>query len=150
MVSRVTKDVQLGWWIAGDVVTSTRLPTTGSATYAGDAIGNVNNNGKQYVATGDMDMSWNFGKRSGRLDITHFDGKDFGGPLCGAGLLCAKGDNHFVGVLSGSGVAGTAAGSFVHPHNWQRQTRQPDGVIGNFGVTGNHYQVTGIFGGVKQ
>ena len=135
-----------GWWIVGDVVN--KLPREGSASYTGDAIGNVTNNGKQYVATGDMSMSWNFGTRTGQLDITHFDGKDFGGTMCGAGLLCPNGNNHFAGVLSGSGVAGTAAGSFVGPTTLENGKPDiPKGVIGNFGVTGNHYQATGIFGG---
>jgi hypothetical protein len=51
-----TADIPLGWWIAGDVVSSSDMPTTGSASYMGDAIGNVINSGKQYTATGDMSM----------------------------------------------------------------------------------------------
>ena len=58
---QVTKDVQLGWWITGNVVAKNDMPTRGSATYSGDAIGTVSTNGQQYAATGDLGMSWNFG-----------------------------------------------------------------------------------------
>ncbi len=81
----------------------------GTATYAGDAIGTVSTiNGQQYTATGDLDMSWNFGTRSGRLDITDFDGKDFGG------TMLAPGRAQFAGALTGAGgLVGATNGSFV-------------------------------------
>jgi hypothetical protein len=107
----VTEDVQLGWWIAGDVVDSSDMPTTGNATYAGDAIGNVASLGEDgwatYVATGDMDMTWNFGHRSGVLTISDFDGKTFGG------RWWPPERSTFFGPLIGSGVVGEANGAFV-------------------------------------
>ncbi len=60
-----TADIPLGWWIAGNVVPVSDMPTRGTATYVGDAIGNVTNSGQQYVATGNMNMGWDFGKRWG-------------------------------------------------------------------------------------
>ena len=33
--------VSLGWWIAGDIPQVGQLPTTGSATYAGNTIGTI-------------------------------------------------------------------------------------------------------------
>jgi hypothetical protein len=133
-----TADVPLGWWIAGDVVAKKDLPTTGKAWYAGDAIGNVVNNGTQYTATGNMNMCWNFGKRSGQLTISNFDNRSF------SGTMFAPGQVAFSGGLAGSGLAGAANGSFVgSPGHGQT----PQGVIGNFGVAGSNYQATGIFGG---
>ena len=148
----VTKDVQLGWWIAGDVVSNSDIPTdkNKTASYAGDVIGNVNNNGQQYVATGGLDMFWNFGNRSGTLAINKFDtsvnngqGLDFFGPIARV-PGSESSPNRFAGVLGGSGVIGAANGSFVGSTG---RGTTPQGVIGNFGVTGNHYQATGIFGG---
>ena len=67
------------------------LPLQGERHYSGNAIGNVANNLNDqgwttYVATGNMDMSWDFGRRSGQFDITNFDkpntgGLDFGGHI---------------------------------------------------------------------
>ncbi len=133
-----TADVPLGWWIAGNVVTANDMPTTGKASYAGDAIGNVVNGGRQYTATGNMNMDWNFGKRSGLLTISQFDNnRSF------SGLMVAPGKVAFSGPLAGSGLVGAANGAFVGHGG-------PQGVIGNFGVGNSSYQATGIFGGLRQ
>ncbi|HZP10554.1 hypothetical protein, partial [Methyloceanibacter sp.] len=130
-------DVPLGWWITGKVVSPDDMPTRGSATYAGDAIGNVVNNGKQYTATGDMNMGWNFRTRSGLLTISNFDNRSF------SGIMFAPGKVAFSGPMAGSGLVGAANGAFVGHGG-------PQGVIGNFGVGNSSYQATGIFGGVAR
>ena len=94
--SGFTDNVHLGWWVAGDVITDgveNGLPLLGRATYAGNVIGNVASNLNDqsgwvtYVATGNMNMSWNFGTRSGQFDVTNFDklnvagGLNFGGAI---------------------------------------------------------------------
>ncbi len=136
-----TKDVQLGWWIGGKVVSSSDMPIQGGATYKGDAIGTVATNGQQYTATGDMDMSWDFRKRSGLLSISDFDGKDF------SGLMLAPGKAQFAGVLTGSDhLIGAANGSFVGSTGYRAI---PQGVIGNFGVGNSSWKATGIFGGTN-
>ena len=67
-----------------------------------------------YVATGDLDMNWNFGTRSGDLTISKFDASHFpdNGGLSFTGSMCAPGvtscgtntpgGNHFGGALSGA------------------------------------------------
>ena len=94
---------------AGDVANKDQIPTTGSATYKGDAIGTVASNGKQYVATGDMNMNWSFQKRLGILAISNFDNKSF------SGNMAAPGKVQFSGIVAGSNVIGTATGAFVGP-----------------------------------
>ncbi|MGV1013814.1 MAG: hypothetical protein ACOYB4_02470 [Methyloceanibacter sp.] len=143
----VAENIHLGWWIAGNVVSPSDMPTTGSATYKGDAIGNVASKidgaWNQYVATGKMNMTWFFAPRAGTLRIENFDtNKNF------TGLMLAPGANpqQFSGLLTGSGMAGAASGAFVGPNGGLA----PRGVIGNFGVGNPTYQATGIFGGVKQ
>jgi hypothetical protein len=137
-----TADIPLGWWIAGDVVSSSDMPTTGSASYMGDAIGNVINSGKQYTATGDMSMIWYFGPRSGTLTISDFDNKTFSGRMDAPGRLAA---NVFSGALVGSDhLVGAANGAFVGSPG---PGITPQGVIGNFGVANSTWQATGIFGG---
>ena len=133
-----TSDVELGWWIAGNVVPETEMPKTGSATYLGDAIGNVVNSGQQYTATGDMRMGWNFATRSGALTISNFDNRSF------SGVMLAPGTAQFSGALVGSNLVGRANGAFVGSPG---PGLTPQGVIGNFGVAGANYQANGIFGG---
>ena len=77
--SNVTADVNLGWWVAGDITSDVALAALdATATYQGHAIGSVANNlndsgWKTYVATGDMKITWSFADRLGDLSISHFD-----------------------------------------------------------------------------
>jgi hypothetical protein len=137
----VTNNVPLGWWIAGNVVDPSDMPSTGSATYTGDAIGNVATQGRQYVATGKMDMKWHFNPRVGTLNIRDFDGKNFSAAMAAARATPQK----FNGVMVGPGMIGAANGAFVG----RDPGHAPKGVIGNFGVGNSSYQATGIFGGVR-
>jgi hypothetical protein len=114
----------LGWWIAGDIPAVGQLPITGNATYSGSTIATVSTNllnnetWGSYVATGDVDMSWNFGTRKGLLEISKFDtqhfgeqGLTFGGTMCAPGVTsCGStpggkwqtpAGNHFGGPLTG-------------------------------------------------
>jgi hypothetical protein len=67
----------LGTWVAGNLTTAAQLnqlasPTThANAYYRGDAVGVVNySENTPYVATGHMEMEWNFGSRLGSMAIT--------------------------------------------------------------------------------
>jgi hypothetical protein len=153
-------NVHLGWWVAGDVITDEvegDLPFTGSAYYSGNAIGNVANNLSNqgwttYVATGNMNMSWDFGERSGRFDITNFDkpntaGLNFGGDLSMPGVPTG-GLNKFSGALSGTNenlsyLRGSVTGSFVRPLS----EGMPSGALGNWNIGNNNYKASGIFAG---
>ena len=85
-------NIHLGWWVAGDVIDQSDLPTDMTASYEGHAIGNVATNiGSDgwvtYVATGDMDMDWDFNSRSGDLTISHFDRSITPGGLTFSGAM---------------------------------------------------------------
>ncbi len=139
-----------GWWVAGDITKGVDLPKTGTASFAGNAIGYTATRtggiwGAPITKTGDMSMNWDFARRTGRIDITNFDNRSFGGNLCGGGPLCAKGNNHFVGGLSGkNGISGATVGSFVNKGDLKAH-----GVIGNFGVGSQNWRATGIYGGAR-
>jgi FecR-like protein len=152
--SGLGSEAQLGgMWVAGDIASAGDLNELGNqratATYAGSAVGDVYQKvqgqwGQPTQESGRMEMSWDFAARSGRLDIYDFAGKDFGGDICGTGSKCFKGNNHFAGSLSGSGLKGAAAGSFV------RSGGDPAaGVIGNFGVGKGNWKADGIFAGSR-
>ena len=72
-----------GWWVAGDIPRF-QLPDQGFATYDGHTIGNVaalmpGQGGpawKQFIATGDVHMGWDFSKRSGWLHISALSGRN--------------------------------------------------------------------------
>ena len=68
-----------GLWVTGDVIKDVvgALPLDGTAYYEGNAFGMVVtdlfNDGMPYAAEGGMEMSWDFGSRTGRFDVTDFD-----------------------------------------------------------------------------
>jgi hypothetical protein len=172
--ANVTADVNLGWYVVGDIPTQdeidadTFLALHPTATFNGTAIGNVANNidgsgWKTYVATGDLAMNWNFANRLGNLTISKFDtsvtpgGLTFTGDMCAPGVACGGGNfvtpegNHFGGPLSGAlpgnlggPLDGNALGSFVNNGNTVAA-----GVIGRFEANNDLYGVAGVFGGKR-
>ena len=52
-------------WVAGQMPAKTEVPTVGTATYDGHVVANVRNGGAQYVASGNMVNTIDFGKRNG-------------------------------------------------------------------------------------
>lgn len=138
--------VHLGTWAAGDIPTNDELPVVGTGSFEGHAVGNVaaatEGGVAQYVAVGDMSLTYDFGAREGTLAINNFDSRSFSGTVTGGstpGVL-----NQFGGPLSGSGLAGAATGSF---------TRGPEGpaqgVLGAFDVGAPGYSATGTFIGER-
>lgn len=110
-----------------------------SATYRGDAVGNVNNYGDTYTATGDLYMNWDFGARTGEIEINDFDGRSVEG-----NIISFNGQTGFGGVIGNEGGDwGIAQGAFVN-----NGSQTAAGVIGNFGFgDGDGYTASGIFMG---
>jgi hypothetical protein len=138
-----------GWWVSGNLASAAEInaleASGGTATYAGHVIGTVltrNEGFSTRTATGDLLMQWSFASRTGNLSINNFDGKSFNTPDGIAQRNTAI--NQFDGVLTGGGLSGSAAGSFVRGPNSPVQ-----GVIGNWRVGGSGYSATGIFGGTQ-
>ncbi|MES0879828.1 FecR domain-containing protein [Roseibium sp. SCP14] len=133
----------LGTWVAGDVTNSVDLPNSGSASYAGHAVGNVVSNGVQYLAAGDFNMSVNFADRAGTATISNFDGRTMSAIVNEQSI--ANG-NLFSGTLSGSGsLTGDLNTSFVGGPGGNH-----DGVIGNFNASEGTWSANGIVAGEKQ
>ena len=144
---KITADVHLGWWVAGDLSTVSDIDTlaalNATAHYDGHVLGDVakltGDQWNTYVAAGSLAMNWNFTNRNGDLTISQFDGDhSFGsGP---GGMSQIPNLNQFSGSISGSGLSGNATGSFMRGPDSSAQ-----GVAGNWNVSGTGYNATGIF-----
>ncbi|MGN6486370.1 MAG: FecR family protein [Devosia sp.] len=153
-VGSVTGDIAYdAMWVNGDLTTAAQLDgleagATAIATYTGDAVGNVNNNGSTYVATGDMNMTWDFGNRQGTLNINNFDAEhlnDSYGVNVGGQVISFAGQTGFGGIVYGDGNWGIAQGAFVN-----NGSDTAAGVIGNFGFgNGYDYTASGVFMGER-
>ena len=92
-------------------------------------------------------MNWSFRDRNGDLTISDFDDRSYS---TGAhGLTQPSLDvNQFSGSLKQTGgpdiglTSGSATGSFVN-----NGSVAAGGVMGKWGVEGDRYQATGVFGG---
>ena len=123
--------------MVGQVTTSLQMPQTGTATYNGTMIGNVQNGNNAYVGTGTYNMNWSFQSRAGTFGAT-FDGTSYGG---GAVAAPGSGGVNFVGAFANSNVSrvGVLNGSFFGP--------QAQNQGGSFAIGGAAYKASGIFAG---
>jgi hypothetical protein len=106
-------------WVAGKLPSLGSLPTTGTATYSGHAVGNVRDGaGNIYIAGGAYQQTWNFATQSGAATISNFDGRtlsaisltstngrDFNGGLTGTTGKDVS-SHSGSGILHGSFVSG--------------------------------------------
>jgi trimeric autotransporter adhesin len=98
-------------WVAG--IPTVTLPTSGTGTFTGNALGSVSNNGANYLAAGGFTNTYNFGTQTGTVAISNFDGRSFSGPVTAAAF--AGRTSSYAGNLSGSGVTGAVQGTFFGP-----------------------------------
>ena len=68
-------------WVAGELPELVEIPTSGSASYAGQMLGGVIDGAQRHIASGDMNVSWNFGTRAGAMQVSGFDAADYAGSL---------------------------------------------------------------------
>jgi len=122
----------LGNWVIGDVTANVDMPASGSATYSGHAVGTVLDGGSQYVATGNMAATVDFGSRTGNVAISDFDGRTFGSNVS------------FPGSSTFTGTSGSTSltGSFVNGNGLAAE-----GMIGAFTTSDGGWSASGIFAG---
>ncbi|WP_123193776.1 FecR domain-containing protein [Pannonibacter phragmitetus] len=130
--------VHLGTWAAGRILGPNDLPSSGSASYQGHAVGSVVNGGSQYLAAGDFNMSVDFASRHGTATISNFDGRTFGANVSESNPFADQ--NLFSGAIFDSGtMGGTFNASLVQGPN-----SNFDGVIGNFSAIDGSWMATGV------
>jgi trimeric autotransporter adhesin len=133
-----SSSVHLGNWIIAEKPTnSVVLQQTGTATYNGHAVGTVISDNGQYIATGNMTATVDFGEGDGLIAITNFDGKNFSNSISfnGAG---------FVADGSSGNVYSTINGSFA-----SNGVDPVAGIMGSFTAVDGTWSSTGIFAGSR-
>lgn len=131
--------INLASYVAGTLTPSISLPTTGTATYNGHAVGSVVNGTNAYVAVGNYSNVWNFASQTGAVTIGNFDGATYTGS---AALV--SGTANFTAGLTGAGRTGAVAGSFFSAPGVPAK-----GQGGSFSVTGTGYKAGGTFAAQK-
>ena len=131
--------ISLATYVAGTLTSTVQLPNTGTATYSGHAIGNVQNGSSAYVAAGSYTIAWNFQTQTGAVTIGNFDGATYTG-----NTALTNGTVNFTGALTRANRTGAVAGSFM-----SSPTDPAKGQAGIFSVTGNGYQAGGTFAAQK-
>jgi hypothetical protein len=134
----VIHSVSRGFWVAGVLPSVSDPSPTGVAMFSGTAIGAVE--GQQNPVSGAFTNRYDFSQRTGRVDITNFAGKSFGGPVS-AGTDW----RNYGGALSGANVTGTLNGSFYGNRDGNGQLQVPKETAGNFNVQGSGFKASGVF-----
>ncbi|HEY8565465.1 MAG TPA: FecR domain-containing protein [Beijerinckiaceae bacterium] len=73
--------IHLGTWIAGEVSEAEKIPTAGTATYSGHAIGSFRSGGNEYVAAGNFRTTVDFARQTGNVAVTGLDNRDYAGTM---------------------------------------------------------------------
>lgn len=133
--------VHLGTWVAGELPNVVDLPISGTATYSGHMIGNVENTYNKYVAAGSFTNQWNFGTREGNFNAS-FDGANYAGTMVGSPAHV-----NFTGGIGDSNDlsrTGTVNGSF-----FRSPTDAAAYQAGSFNISGPNYKAAGTFAGQR-
>ncbi|WP_161596944.1 FecR domain-containing protein [Rhizobium glycinendophyticum] len=141
-----TSSVHLGNWIIAERPTDAEVEqvhqTGGTATYTGNAVGTVVNNGSQYIATGDLNATMDFSARTGTIEISNYDDKD----TFGAEVSFESGNTSVSSLTSTSmiGIATSVTGAFA-----SNGTDPVAGIMGSFTAEDGTWSSTGIFAGSR-
>jgi trimeric autotransporter adhesin len=128
----------INFWVAGTPLTSMTDISSLQAmnftgTYNGNLVGTVVNNGAQYLASGGLQATYQFGTQTGTFAVTKYDNQSF----TATGRAPLTGSNYTFALKSGP-ITGAVNGSFYGPMAAETG--------GNFAFTaGPAYTTSGIF-----
>jgi hypothetical protein len=138
----------MGAWVAGTALSQADMPTTGSASYAGHAVGTVINGTARYIAAGSFNANFSFASRSGSMTIGNFDGMSM------SGAISSTNGRDYGATLDVAGkpeLAGRAMGSFfAGGGDPVRETGGQFTVSNRPGTTTGNYAAVGVFVGRRQ
>jgi hypothetical protein len=137
--------LHMGTWVAGRPSDPGQLPTSGTASYSGHAIGNVANGTALYTAVGSYNNTWDFAKRTGTANM-NFDDARYQGPT-----QIMNGTAVFQGTMTTADAArkGGLVGNFVQAPGGSPAGTPPPAVAGRFVIqesAGSPYRASGTFG----
>ncbi|WP_040675652.1 FecR domain-containing protein [Nitrobacter sp. Nb-311A] len=135
------REFLVGTWVAGRPVGSIGdVPTTGTATYTGHVIANVNNAG--FVAGG-FSNAVDFGARTGAVNVTNLDNTNYSGTV-----NFNTDPRNFGGTLNGD----TGSRQMAIDGSFFQGVHSPVGEMGGrVGISGaGGYLGSGIFAATKQ
>jgi hypothetical protein len=134
-------EIALGTWVAGRPVGSiSDVPTTGTATYTGHVVANVNSAG--FVAGG-FSNAVDFGARTGAVNVTNLDSTNYTGTV-----NFNTDPRNFGGTLAGD----TGGRSMALQGSFFQGAHSPVGEMGgSVAISGaNNYLGSGIFAATKR
>jgi hypothetical protein len=132
-------------WVAGVPTAAGNIPTTGTATYTGHVIADINNGTATYIAAGTFSNNVNFGTRVGTVAINGLDATNYAGTVA-----LTPASTLFAGSLTGNVGARTATinGSFFQG-GATNTTPLYGEMAGSIAITGTSYLGSGIFAARK-
>jgi len=138
-----TDTVSQAPYIAGTLATAVQLPQTGSATYNGFMVGNVQNGSQFYNAAGSYSSNWSFQNRAGSFNAS-FDNRSYVGAIV---ATPGSGGVSFAGGMVGTGgLTGTLSGSFFSGGG---DAAKYQGGAFTIGQNSSSYKASGVFAGQR-
>jgi FecR protein len=138
-----TNTVRSAPYVAGTLATAVQLPMTGTATYNGFMVGNVQNGSQFYNAAGSYSSSWSFQNRAGSFNAS-FDNRSYVGAIA---ATPGTGGVSFVGGMVGTGgLVGTLSGSFFSGGG---DAAKYQGGAFTIGQNSSSYKASGVFAGQR-
>ncbi len=136
-----TRVVTQAPWVAGTV--AVQLPNTGSASFAGIMLGQVQNGATPIQnIQGSYGMNYSWGAGTGNFNAS-FDSRNYTGTVTGSGA------SSFTGSFAGGGNSGALSGVFNSAPGAVAGSA-PAGQSGTFGISGPNYLASGVFAGSRR
>ena len=142
-----TKITSSGAFATGIQTPADQMPTSGSATYVGNALGTGQDSTGSFTVTGTSAVSANFGPRTVVTDINLNKGDQQFVALHSADGMIAPNSSNFAGTIQGGGMSGGVQGAFFGTSANQRGVAGEVG--GVFAASGGGASVNGGFGAAQ-
>ena len=139
--------VSSGAYASGTDTPADQMPTSGKATYAGNAIGTGQDGTGSFTLTGTSNVVADFGNRNVTTDISLNKGDQQFVALHSADGAIAANSNKFAGSIQGGGLNGGIQGAFFGTTANQRGAAGEVG--GVFAASGGGTSVNGAFAAGK-
>jgi trimeric autotransporter adhesin len=127
-------------WVAGIPTSASDISSLKAAaftgSYAGNLFGTVSNNGAQYLASGGLTATYNFGTGNGSFAVSNYDKLSF----TVKGISTLSGSNYTFGINTVPGLTGAISGSFYGP-----MAAETGGNFAFSKTAGSPYFTSGIF-----